>query len=90
MAYSRSGVLSLSFSFFLFFFLVFQGRVSLYTASCPGICSVDQANLKLTEIHLPLPPEHWDERHVPPLAGRCCSFQELFLALVNRCLLLIL
>ena len=33
---------------------------------CPGTHSVDQAGLELTEIHLPLPPECWDLRHVPP------------------------
>jgi hypothetical protein len=27
---------------------------------------VDQAVLKLTEIHLSLPPECWDQKHVPP------------------------
>jgi hypothetical protein len=29
-------------------------------------CSVDQAGLELTEIHLPSPLECWDERGAPP------------------------
>jgi hypothetical protein len=32
--------------------------VSLDSAGCPGTCFVDQAILKLTEIHLRLPPEY--------------------------------
>ena len=28
--------------------------------ACTGTCSVHQAGLELTEIHLPLPPECWD------------------------------
>jgi hypothetical protein len=39
-----------------FFPLVFRERVSLCSSGCPGTCSVDQASLGLTEIHLPLPP----------------------------------
>jgi hypothetical protein len=36
-----------------------QDRVSLCTLGCPGTHSVDQADLKFIEIHLPLPPEDW-------------------------------
>jgi hypothetical protein len=32
-----------------------QDRVSLCSSGCSRTCSVDQAGLKLTEIHLPLP-----------------------------------
>ena len=39
------------------FVIFFRDRVSLYCfGACPGTHSVDQAGLKLTEIHLPLPP----------------------------------
>ena len=35
----------------------FETAFSLYNSpACPGTCFVDQAGLKLTEIHLPLPP----------------------------------
>ena len=37
--------------------LGFQDRVFLYSPGCPGAHSVDQADLELTEIHMPLPPE---------------------------------
>ena len=38
-----------------FFFLIFQDRVSLCSfGACPGTCSVDQADLELTEINLSL------------------------------------
>jgi hypothetical protein len=40
---------------------VFQGRVVLPCSPlCPETCSVDQVDLELTEICLPLPPECWD------------------------------
>ncbi|KAM7320530.1 hypothetical protein ACRRTK_020973 [Alexandromys fortis] len=39
---------------------ILQNTVSLCSPVCPGTCFVDQADLKLTEIHLPLPPECWD------------------------------
>lgn len=50
-------------SFFFFVVVVggfFLDRVSLHRSGCPGIYSVDQAGLKLTQIHLPLPPRCWD------------------------------
>jgi hypothetical protein len=34
--------------------------VSLCSPDCPGMHSVGQADLKLTETALPLPPECWD------------------------------
>lgn len=53
---------------------IYPGSLGLKMSVCPttwlkclGICSVDQVGLEFTEICLPLPPEHWDERHVPPL-----------------------
>jgi hypothetical protein len=42
------------------FVFVFQNRVSLCSPGCPKTHSVDQAGLKITEIHLPLPPECGD------------------------------
>jgi hypothetical protein len=45
---------------FGFLFLFVWDRVSLYSSGCPGTYYVDHAGLKLTEIHLPLPPECWD------------------------------
>jgi hypothetical protein len=41
-------------------------QVSLCSPGYPGTHYVDQASLKLTEVHLPLPPECWDERRVRP------------------------
>lgn len=41
---------------------MFACLFSLCSSGCPRIHSVDQA-----EIHLPLPPTHWDQRRVPPL-----------------------
>jgi hypothetical protein len=38
-----------------FLCFVLQDRVSLCSSGCSRTCSVDQAGLKLTEIHLPLP-----------------------------------
>ena len=41
----------------LFLFLVFRDRVSLCNSpACPGILSVNQTGLELTEMCLPLPP----------------------------------
>ena len=37
--------------------LVFQDRISQCSLGCPGTHFVDQADLKLTEICLPLPPK---------------------------------
>jgi hypothetical protein len=45
---------------------VFQDMFFLCLLSCPGTHSVDQADLKLTEIHLP---ESKDLKPVPPLPG---------------------
>ena len=45
----------------LLLFLVFPDRVSMCSlGTYPGICFVDQADLELTEIHVPLPHECWD------------------------------
>ena len=47
---------------FFLIVVVFRDRLSLCNSpNCPGTNSVDQADLKrlkLTEIHLPLPPEY--------------------------------
>ena len=45
---------------FLFFLSFFWNGVSLCSRGCPGTSSVDQAGLKLTDIHLPLPSVCWD------------------------------
>lgn len=45
-----------------------SNRVSLCTMYA------DDAGLKLTEIHAPLPPEDWDLRCVP-LPGLCCVYR---------------
>jgi hypothetical protein len=42
------------------FGVVFPDRVSLCSPDCPETHFVDQADLRLTEICLPLPPECWD------------------------------
>lgn len=47
------------------FVFVFQDRVSMGSPGCLEICCVDHAGLKLSEIPLPLPPRHWDQRHIP-------------------------
>jgi hypothetical protein len=54
---------------FIFLFLSFflsQDRVSLGSTDCPRTPYIDLAGPKLTEIHLALPPECWDQRHLPP------------------------
>ena len=46
---------------FIYSFLTCQDRVSVCKSpGYPGIHFVDQAGLKLREIHLPLPPQCWD------------------------------
>jgi hypothetical protein len=40
--------------------LVEKGFLCVNSHGCPGTCSVDQAGLEITEIHLPLPCECWD------------------------------
>jgi hypothetical protein len=59
--------------FCLFWFLVFQDRVSLYSPGCPGTHFVDQSGLN-SEICLPLPPECWDQRRVPPCLAQMLGF----------------
>jgi hypothetical protein len=46
-----------------------RDRVSLCIPGCPGTHSVVQAGLKLRGIHLPLPPEYWDQRFLPLTTG---------------------
>jgi hypothetical protein len=55
--------------YFIFLVLVFQDRISQYSAGCPVTCFVDQAGLKLREIHLPLPPRTGIERDSLRLEG---------------------
>ena len=43
----------------LVYSLIFQDRVSLCSTGSPRPCSLDQAGLILTEIHLPQPLECW-------------------------------
>ena len=50
----------------VFYCLIFQDRVSVCIPGCPGTCFVDKDSLKVTEIHLRLPPESRDERPVSP------------------------
>ena len=45
---------------FVLFILFGQVRFYLCSLGCAGTNSVDQAGLKLTGNHLPLPPEGWD------------------------------
>jgi hypothetical protein len=54
---------------FLFVCFVFRDRVSLSSPGFPGIHSVDQDALELTEILLPLSPECWDLKCASPLPG---------------------
>jgi hypothetical protein len=55
------------------YFIIFFEKVSPHSPGSPGTHSVDQAGLELTETHLPLPPECWDERHEPPCPA-CLHF----------------
>ena len=41
-------------------FYLFEDRVLLGSFSRPGTCYIDEVGLKLTELHLPLPPESLD------------------------------
>lgn len=38
----------------------FLDRVPFYSPSCPGSHYVDQVGLKITTMHLSLPPKYWD------------------------------
>jgi hypothetical protein len=53
------GLLVVVADFFVFWFLVFQDKVSLYSPGCPGTHFVDQVASN-SEICLPLPPKCWD------------------------------
>jgi hypothetical protein len=55
------------YSFFGFFvFAVLWDRVSLCSLDWQRACYVGQAGLELTELHMALPPECWNQRPVPP------------------------
>ena len=61
---------TLDFMFLLFCFVMFSRQGSLCNSpGCPGSHSVDQTDLKLIEIHLPLAPEFWNYRHAPSLSA---------------------
>ena len=47
-------------------------RVSLCSPNCLGTYSLDQADFKLSEIQLPLPPKCWDQRCVLGSLGFIC------------------
>jgi hypothetical protein len=47
-------------AYFYLLILVFRDRVSLCFPGFYGTHSVGQADLELTDIHLPLPLEYWD------------------------------
>lgn len=51
------------------FIILFWETVSQCSLGCPRPCSVHQACLLLTEIHLPLPPIFWAWKCMPPLLG---------------------
>jgi hypothetical protein len=42
----------------------------IYYVGCSGTSSVDQTDLELTKIHLPLTLECLDEKYVPPFLSR--------------------
>ncbi|GAB1295478.1 Sodium-coupled monocarboxylate transporter 1 [Apodemus speciosus] len=43
-----------------------QNKISECSPGCPGTPYVDRSDLKLTEIHLPLPPKCWDQAQLMP------------------------
>lgn len=56
---------------FVLFDLVVWDKVSLWNnPGCPRTHCVDQADFKLTKIHLPLPPTCWNCRRVPLMHGK--------------------
>ena len=62
---------SLSLCFFFF-------KSGILSVALYGTCSVNQAGLKLTKIHLPLPPKCWDLSCAPQLTEETYnSFQML-------------
>ena len=60
--------------FVCFHCFIFQDRVSLCSPGYSGTHIVDQAGLELIEIHLPLPPDCWDQRCAPPLPSIIAGF----------------
>jgi hypothetical protein len=52
-----------------YLFVCFETGCFCLTACFTTTPSVDQAGLELTDILLPLPPEFWDKRYVPPCPG---------------------
>ena len=69
---------------FFLFFGFFPYRVYICSfGACPGTHPVDQADLELTEICLPQPPECWDQRCAPPLPG--LEHHNLYFYLLLNC-----
>lgn len=71
------------FPFFLFFPL--QDRVSLHTPGCPVTSSVDRADLKLTELHLPLLGSAGIKCVCTPPTPAVCAFQYFLLKSTKHC-----
>lgn len=56
----------------------FPDRVYLCNPVCTGSSSIDQANMELTVICLPLPLGWWNKRCVPPVPSLNLVFKERF------------
>jgi hypothetical protein len=54
------------FCFALLCFVLFERGLLCRAPGSSGTHSVDEAGLKVREIHLPLPLMGWEERHTPP------------------------
>lgn len=65
---AKSFSLLFLFACLLFLFLFFETGF-LFVALCVLELCRHQTGLKLTENCLPVPPENWDKRHVPPPPG---------------------
>ena len=66
------------------FIFVFWNRIPLCSPGCHGTGFVAQAGPEVTEIHLPLPPECWDERCAPPLPANLVVFFKILRQGVRR------
>ena len=61
------GFFLISFLITFFFFGFLRQGFSVALEPVLELALVDHAGLELIEICLPLPPEYWDSRRVPPL-----------------------
>ena len=75
---------SLTGSSFLFWFGVFRQGFSV-SPCLSQACSVEQADLKLTEIHLPLPPQMLGLKVSVPPGGVCFFFKNDFVCNFSAC-----